>query len=361
MLESTRVKADHEPDVWTLMSDTKRGRFCFGGAFPVSPLEVEGLTSAPELFTNYQRLISRDGMWKGTQYLGGRTITLSMNILAKGQHMINNVVNELGWAFPIGYGTDQEEIDLHFRIPGIANGGAAKVTGMVKRRDIKLDRQYAVNGAARINIEVYCSDPKIYGYGRARSRIDTASGFFNGGVRSPFPFTVDGLTFPENWSPGVENKVLVTNNSKDKGDDGLEFGPDWETEIFGPISNPKVVRRNYFEDWWTISFKEDVHLQAGMKLVYKRLPRTGNTDASLKYSGTITLVDGKTETKLTPIATYKDQPDPNGHAWKLIGNLRTDQHQISTSEYWSILPGDSRSPIEGNAHGYVTWWGGEFI
>ncbi|MFD8789265.1 hypothetical protein [Streptomyces vinaceus] len=355
------------------MSKTLRGKFCFGGAFPVAPVEVVGLTSAPELFTNYQRMISRDGMWKGTQYLGGRSITLSMNILASENESINTIVNELSWAFPIGYGTNQEEIELHFNIPGIANGAAAYLKGMVQKRDIKLDKQYAQHGAARIDVELYCNNPSMFGYGRAQARMDTAAGFFNGGAPAPFVFTDSGLDFPANWAPGVEQKVLVTNSAKDTDANNKQVGPHWEAKIFGPVNDPKLVRRNYFEDIWSIGLKgqyANFYLREGQSLIYQQVKQDPATSENpiqpFTYMKKVWWVGGE-GTKPIDITehTYTTKPgvedDKAGEFWKDVGTLRTSPKQIATSEYWSILPGQSKSPIGGNSHGTVEWWGGEFI
>ncbi|MFD8142610.1 hypothetical protein [Streptomyces sp. NPDC059708] len=342
---------DHEPATWTLMAETKRGRFCFGGDFPVSPVEVIGLTSAPELFTNYQRLISRDGMWKGTQYLGGRAVTLSMNILATGNLQINNVINELSWAFPIGYGTEQEEITLHFTIPGIANGGAAKIKGMVRKRDIKLDQQYAVNGAARIDIELYCHDPKVTGYGKATARMDMAEGFFLGGAPAPFEFSAGGgLLFPANWQAGAEHQVLITDNSIRVNEQGQEQGPKWMAELHGPIPNPILKRRNTFDNTYSIQLVEPFYLAEGQKLVYEQ---TGTNESP---SGKVTLVEDGRQVEIPSKVTY-------AHAWKDIGVAKSQANadRISVSEYWFITNGNSDVPIDGNGYGFITWWGGEFI
>ncbi|MFD0374670.1 hypothetical protein [Streptomyces sp. NPDC127112] len=364
------------PETWTLMSKTRRGSFCFGGDFPVAPVEVNGLTSAPELFTNYQRLITRDGMWKGTQYLGGRSITLSMNILAAGDAHVNNVINELNWAFPIGYGTDQEEIELHFTIPGVANGGAAKIKGMVQKRDIKLDAMYAQQGAPRIDIEVYCHNPEFSGYGEARARMDTAAGFSAGGALCPFEFGDKGLFFPANFEGGQEIKTLITNNAKDRDDKSCPSGPVWKSEIHGPISTPNLVRRNYFEDIWKIQLDKDIRVFEGQTLLYEPDPFMPPQDGcvingkpvDIKWTGKVHLAvnggiierDLPHRTTFTARGTTDEKPDPLGGAWGLIGSLRQGD-EISTSEFWSIVPGISDRPIDGNAYGFVTWSGGKFI
>ncbi|MFF3673570.1 hypothetical protein ACFYYS_06210 [Streptomyces sp. NPDC002120] len=377
MKSSTRVTFSEAaprayPELWTLMSKTKRGSFCFGGDFPVSPVEVEGLTSAPELFTNYQRLISRDGMWKGTQYLGGRSITLSMNILVSRDEDINTVVTELAWAFPIGYGTNQEEIELHFNIPGIANGAQAYIKGMVQKRDIKLDAAYANTGAARIDVQLYCANPTMKGYGVAQARMDTAAGFFNGGALAEFEFGADGLDIPSDWFPGVEQKVLVTNTAKDTDDTGNNVGPKWRAEIFGPVVAPSLMRRNYFGDVWSIDFKaghKDFFLAEGQSLVYEQvkgdLPSAENPRPASAISHKVYFHSGTGEPRdiTDQVVTSKGenaQADTTGEAWRDVGLLRTGD-QIATSEYWSIKASPSKTAVRGNSYGFVTWWGGDFI
>ncbi|WP_424216353.1 hypothetical protein ACN20G_29895 (plasmid) [Streptomyces sp. BI20] len=291
-----------------------------------------------------------------------------MNILASGDEDINNVINELNWAFPIGYGLDQEEIELHFTIPGVANGGAAWIKGMVQKRDIKLDEAYAQRGAARIDIELYCHNPTMNGYGKATARMDTAAGYTAGGAKAPFVFKErEGLHLPSNYSAGKELLTRITNNAKDRDDKACPIGPDWEASINGPVANPTLNRRNYFNDLWSIELAEDVTVLTGQSLVFRpdaaKYPEGVCTpEAKPTYSGKISLeVNGvpiKQDIKHRTVAF--GQEDRTGGAWGHVGTLRKAE-EIATTEYWSILPGKSDTPINGNAHGFVTWYGGQFI
>ncbi|MFD8318915.1 phage distal tail protein [Kitasatospora purpeofusca] len=133
-------------EAWT----AEFGGVTMGGPSSVVLEEVSGLLDAPEVRTSDAELLQRDGLVPGTDYMGGRSVTLSVVALEPAD------VPALLTAFRPG----GLERPFRFAFPGIA-GGLGQFMARVRRRSAKVDDQY-VAGARRFDVELFATDPRLY-------------------------------------------------------------------------------------------------------------------------------------------------------------------------------------------------------
>ncbi|MGW2398499.1 phage distal tail protein [Kitasatospora sp. NPDC001664] len=131
-----------------------------GGPSSVVLEEVSGLLDAPEVRTSDAELLQRDGLVPGTDYMGGRSVTLSVVALEPAD------VPALLTAFRPG----GVERPFRFAFPGIA-GGLGQFMARVRRRSGKVDDQY-VAGARRFDVELFATDPRLYSGGPDPNRLE---------------------------------------------------------------------------------------------------------------------------------------------------------------------------------------------
>lgn len=133
----------------------------------------------PDVRTNDVTLIQRDGLWAGDDYMGGRTISLSLEVQALTREEFNSTVNLIMRAFSPGV---SGESPLSFQIPGMFNGRAAFVNARTRKRSGPLDGSFARLYCA-FEIELFATDPVIYA--QAPTTVTARKGV-------PVLLTVDG-------------------------------------------------------------------------------------------------------------------------------------------------------------------------
>ncbi len=116
------------------------------------------VTSMPDIRANDVTLIQRDGLWAGDDYMGGRTVSLSLEVQALDTEEFSSALNLIMRAFSPGV---SGETPLRFRIPGLANGREAYVNVRTRRRSNPLDASFARLSCA-FEIELFATDPIIY-------------------------------------------------------------------------------------------------------------------------------------------------------------------------------------------------------
>jgi hypothetical protein len=114
--------------------------------------------SMPDIRSNDIALIQRDGLWAGDDYLGGRTITLSLEVQGRDAEEFSAANNLIQRAFSPGV---SGESPFSFQIPGLANGRSAYVSARTRRRSAPLDASFARLYCA-YEIELFATDPVIY-------------------------------------------------------------------------------------------------------------------------------------------------------------------------------------------------------
>ncbi|MFJ7909020.1 phage distal tail protein [Kitasatospora sp. NPDC096204] len=124
---------------------------------------MAGLLDAPDVRTSDAELLQRDGLTPGTDYMGARTVTLTM--LALDDHELPAVLA----AFAPG----GEERAFEFAFPGVA-GGRARIMGRVRKRAVTVDREFHA-GRRRVTVELLATDPRLYSADEARATVAVAA------------------------------------------------------------------------------------------------------------------------------------------------------------------------------------------
>jgi hypothetical protein len=178
--------------------------------------EVGGLLQTPDIQSDDLDLLQRDGLAPGRDYLGGRTVTLSMTVMG-----YENIA-EVSAAFS----STRDESPLRFRFPGVCDGQAAEVWCRVRKSDVKLDELYA-RGAAKVTVELFATDPRMYGPTKVREI-------------SPPSYSPDGfawpITFPFAWPAEDENEGATELPAAESVGGRVETWPTFE--IKGAVTRP---------------------------------------------------------------------------------------------------------------------------
>lgn len=130
--------------------------WAFGGLGQgVQVLQVEGLEDMPDLRVQDDTRGFQDGMFTGRDFLSGRTITFTLQIMNDAANSMQTYLAELKANLVFqqqGTGT------LQFQLPGRA---LQRVYGRVRKRHISIDPDY-VYGRAIATVEFFCPDPRVY-------------------------------------------------------------------------------------------------------------------------------------------------------------------------------------------------------
>lgn len=125
---------------------------------PISIVAVDGLLSLPEIRTSDLTLVQRHGLWAGDDYMGGRAITLTLEIYGSTPEEFSTALTAVQAAFWPG----EKEKVLRFRFPGAASGQTAYVRARPRKRSAPLDLNFA-NLVCNVVVELFATDPVIYG------------------------------------------------------------------------------------------------------------------------------------------------------------------------------------------------------
>ncbi|WP_052509604.1 hypothetical protein [Kitasatospora griseola] len=112
----------------------------------------------PDIRSNDVELIQRDGLWAGDDYMGGRTIDLSLEVQGIDREEFNSAVNLVMRAFSPGVAGESK---LSFKIPGLCNGREAYVMARTRKRSNPLDANFARLYCA-FEIQLFATDPVVY-------------------------------------------------------------------------------------------------------------------------------------------------------------------------------------------------------
>jgi hypothetical protein len=233
------------PTDWTITF----GNLTIGG--PNSPyqlVQINGLHDAPEVRTSDQIRARSNGMFAGTDYLGGRSVIAEVQVVAS--HPDETVWQDFSSALIVGA---ESETALGFQIPGLARGNAVQIDARVRKLSLPIERSY-LNGQGNAVIEWFATDPRVY---TQSVDTETASQATVAGTGVTFP-----VTFPLSFGGAVSGGQLQATNIG-------EFGAPWSATISGPIVNPTLENITTGE---TLAFIGSV--AAGETLVINSLDRS---------------------------------------------------------------------------------------
>ncbi|MGY1436686.1 phage tail family protein [Streptomyces reniochalinae] len=156
--------------------------------------EVDGLLSLPDIRTADLELVQRHGLWPGDDYMGGRSLTVTLQVTADTAPVFSRAVTDIQAAFMPG----RDEKPFRFLFPGIAADTEAYVNVRPRKRSGVLSSRF-VAGAAELVVELFATDPYIYGAGERTVTVTSSQrDEIDGGLTVPFtvPLTVKGSSSP---------------------------------------------------------------------------------------------------------------------------------------------------------------------
>ncbi|MFF0745328.1 hypothetical protein ACFYVL_33510 [Streptomyces sp. NPDC004111] len=182
----------------------------------------------PEIKDYDIEMVATHGRWPGRDWMRGRTIQLSFRVFAKDESKLADLMGEVNGAFTYG----EREEELHFRIPGVAQGAAAKVRGRVRKRSVTIDSKYASTLSPIIDVQFECTDPWIRATGTYH-RDMVAGTWDKGGIditdlgTPMFDFsTSDRIEIPNTAHMRAQVPAVVANGSMQSADLAAKvYGP----------------------------------------------------------------------------------------------------------------------------------------
>ncbi|MFE3579067.1 hypothetical protein [Streptomyces vinaceus] len=199
-----------------------------GGDSPLIPLEITGIGDMPEIKDYDIEMVATHGRWPGRDWMRGRTIHLSFRVFAKDESKLADLMGEVNGAFTYG----EREEELHFCIPGVAQGAPAKVRGRVRKRAVTIDSKYASTLSPVVDVQFECTDPWIRATGTYH-RDMVAGTWDKGGIdltdlTAPmFDFTASELVeIPDTAHMRAQVPAVVTNGSMQS--------TDLSARVYGP-------------------------------------------------------------------------------------------------------------------------------
>lgn len=180
---------------------------------------VRGLLDLPDVRSADRALLRRHGLLPGDDFLGGRTVDLTLEIHADDPSSLGATLDALLVAFQVGPG----EAPFVFQFPGVAGGGKRQVYARTRKRSAPMDLSF-VYGTARVQVQLLATDPRIYDAATrtASSSLPTAGGGMN-----------FDLVFPATFGAVSTGGAIVAMN-----DGTFQTSPTFR--IDGPVTNPRV-------------------------------------------------------------------------------------------------------------------------
>jgi hypothetical protein len=124
----------------------------------ISIVGVDGLLSLPDVRSSDLTLVQRNGLWAGTDYLNGRTVTMTLEVYGQNRDDFTGALNDLQAALMPGY----DESPFRFRFPGAAADQTAYVMARVRKRSAPLDLNFAYL-TCNMAVELFSTSPYING------------------------------------------------------------------------------------------------------------------------------------------------------------------------------------------------------
>ncbi|MEU3690552.1 hypothetical protein [Streptomyces narbonensis] len=182
----------------------------------------------PEIKDYDIEMVATHGRWPGRDWMRGRTIHLTFRVFAKDEQSLADLMGEVNGAFTYG----EREEELHFCIPGVAQGVKAKVRGRVRKRAVTIDSKYASTLSPIIDVQFDCTDPWIRATGTYQ-RDMVAGTWDKGGIditdlgASMFDFTKDATAeIPNTAEMRDQVPAVVANGSMSPADMNFRvYGP----------------------------------------------------------------------------------------------------------------------------------------
>ncbi|MBM7770895.1 hypothetical protein JOD54_001099 [Actinokineospora baliensis] len=185
--------------------------------------EISGLLDLPPLRTADRTVLHRHGEVPGRDYLGPRTVTLTIEIQADTDHQFAQALDSVAGAFS----PTLPDAPFTFRFPGVAGGGVRFVTARVRRRSAPIDVAYA-HRLAHVTVELYCAQPMIFDPVTLTAAVTLPNADAPaGGVAMPW-------RFPVRFGTPANLGVIRVDNAGN-------FATYPRFRISGPVVDPQII------------------------------------------------------------------------------------------------------------------------
>jgi hypothetical protein len=193
-----------------------------GAGTNIDLVQIEGLLGFNQLTTSDRPRFRRNGLHLGFDFLGGRSVVLTLEVYGRGQEL-TDLMRQVQLAFQ----PTAPEAPLAFQFPGVACEGKSFVNVRTRRREgnINVDYHY---GLAIVMIELAATDPRIYSC--STGQVTTRPLADSAGLTWP-------LTWPLSWGAAGEDGIVEVNNRG-------TFPAPAIIRIDGPVTDPTIEHAN---------------------------------------------------------------------------------------------------------------------
>ena len=223
--------------------------WAFGGLGQgVQVLQVDGLEDMPGLRVQDDNRGFSDGMFTGRDFLNGRVITFTLQVMNDAANTMQTYLAELKANLVFqqsGTGT------LQFQLPG---RGVQRVYGRVRRRSITINPEY-VYGRSIAVVEFFCPDPRVYDDSAITQALTPAAGLGRTYNRV-YPLLYNASTGTSG------NVVTVTNNGN------VTMFP--TMTLVGPCTNPVIYNQTTGQQLqfnYTLLGSDTLYIDPDLRLV----------------------------------------------------------------------------------------------
>lgn len=191
-----------------------------GGDTVYSLKEINGLLDLPDISSSDQARLQVHGGHPGDDWLMGRSIRLVFELYGTNELLFRYSIKNLLTAFRPAQG----EAPLVFQIPSLADGSKIRVYARPRKRSWPITFEHYHRNPT-VEIELYCTDPRIYSNGLSTDQAPLASS--GGGLT--FDATAD-FSFGTTSTGGG---FTATNSGT--------FDTPVVFRVDGPVTNPRIL------------------------------------------------------------------------------------------------------------------------
>lgn len=255
-------------------------QFEYAGLLLAAPYYPRNFTTGLEVRSSDLQRAAKTGLVAGADYLGGRTVALTVAIIAWDQASFTAAVAAFEAAFAPGL---SGELPLKFQVPGMASGGVGLIYCRPRKLSVPRDDAY-FTFATEALVELYATDPLIY----SDTLMDVQTGLStpSGGMVFPLVFP---LVFGSTGSFGT---ITVTNTGT------VSTAPKFH--IVGPVTNP-TIRNETLDKQLTVSIVLAAGDYLDIDVAARSVLLNGSTSrySSLTTAQWFNLVPGGNEIRFT--------------------------------------------------------------
>jgi hypothetical protein len=210
MAEGDLITGDWEMEVNGLL---------LGGESPYSIARIDGILDQPETRSADRLRLRRHGMIPGDDFLGGRTVTVTLEVYGEDDAAFADNVHDLGLALAPG----EDEAPLVFQLPGVAGGGLRRLYCRPRRRSLPVGLEFFYRMPLAV-VEFFATDPRLYDNTESEglSSLPSAGGGLN--FDAAFPIVFGALS--------TGGTINATNAGT--------FPTSPTFRIDGPVTNPRI-------------------------------------------------------------------------------------------------------------------------